>query len=136
MKRLLIPLALSALFVPAACGGDDDGPNEEAFCDTLRTLDEAEDPTTDLGADASEEDFEEAIRDQFRDFEDEIDDLRSQAPDEIQDDVNTVADAVEAFVDGESFEELNTDEVNEASDRLDEFQSENCEGGDTDGEDQ
>jgi hypothetical protein len=134
-RYLLLPLALTAMFVPAACGGDD-GPDEEAFCDTLRQLDEAEDPTEGLDENATEEDFEEALRDQFREFEDEIDDLRSSAPDEIEDDVNTVADAVQEFADGGSVEDIDNEEVTAASDRLDEFQAESCEGGDTDGEDQ
>jgi hypothetical protein len=163
VKRLLIPLFVSALFLSAACGDDDGGSDNatsgdapadqtgdetddngdsggggdtDKFCETIKELDAAEDPTESLDENATPEDIENAIRDQFAEFGDEIDDLRSSAPDEISDDVDIVADAIESFVDGDgSLDDIGTPEVTAASDRLDTFEQENC-GEDADGEGQ
>jgi hypothetical protein len=147
MRKILIPLFLTALLFSVACGDDDGGGDTAAgdssggdsggaddFCGILLELDQAQDPTDDLDENATEQDVEEALRTAFEDLGVQIDDLRDAAPDEIKDDVNTVADAVESFVDGGSLEELSSDEeVTAASTRLDEFEAANC-GPDPDGE--
>ena len=118
---LIAVLALGGLFA-AACGDDDDGGSggggggggggDSAFCDQARALEEAEefDPS-------NEEAFEDAI-DQARD-------ALESAPDEIQDDVQVLLDALEAFESGD-FESIDTDELEQAGQNLDEYLRDQC----------
>ena len=102
LLRILV-LALLLALVAVACSGDD----TQAFCDKQAALEDL-DPSDAEAAD-------------------EISSLVDEAPEEIRDDVQIVADALEAVNAGEQPE--NVDEIQPAAQRVQEWVDENCEEG-------
>ena len=111
-------------------GATDDAPaaeGAERFCQISQELEDVEDPTEELGENATPEEIEQALRDSFRELGGSIGELRDAAPEEIRADVDTLIDAIQRFIEGGTLEELSADtEVTAASDRLDQFEQENC----------
>ncbi|HEV2756855.1 MAG TPA: hypothetical protein VG318_13895 [Actinomycetota bacterium] len=121
-RLLLLLLALVAVL--AACGGDDGGGSEaggsdggggdaQAFCSKQEELDSLDT--------ADPEEMSAAI-----------DDLVADAPEEISDDIQLIADTLEQLQDASSPEDLegvDTDELEAASERIESWVEENCEEG-------
>lgn len=105
-KRLFTGVVGAALLVPAltACGGGD----AQAFCDKIQDQDiDGTDP--DAMAQAMEE-------------------LQDEAPSEISDDVDLMVEAFNQLQeDPASVEDMDEEELMAASDRLTEWEQENCE---------
>lgn len=134
-------LAVAALVVLAgslgACGGDDEDTAD--FCEKYRAYeDQNEQVADDFQDDPENIDLEEA-KSTFTDVADQVEDLAGEAPDEIKDDVATVSDAtseladqVDQAEDPEQFAEAVTtaaedsDEVDEAGQRVDDWIADNC----------
>ncbi|MGY1740204.1 MULTISPECIES: hypothetical protein [unclassified Blastococcus] len=103
-RALLAPLVLSGGLLLGACG-DDEGADPDqlaAFCDRVREFD-----ATDSGSEAED-------ADRWRE-------LADLAPDDIQDDVETIADAFADSGDPDA-----ADRLNEAGERVIPYIEENC----------
>jgi hypothetical protein len=122
IRPLVLLLLVVVLF--AACGGDDggggDGGSEaaggggdaQAFCDKQEELE---------GLDASDPEA----------MAQAIDDLIADAPEEISDDIQLIADTLDDLQNAsspEDLQELDTDELEAASDRIEKWVEDNCEG--------
>lgn len=109
---MVLLLVIVALF--AACGGDDGGGSEaQAFCDKQEELESLDTADPEAMANA-------------------IDDLVADAPEEISDDIQLIADTLEDLENidtPEEAEDLNTDELEAASERIEKWVDENCEEG-------
>lgn len=105
-KRLFTGVLGAALLVPAltACGGDD----AQAFCDKIQ-----------------EQDVNASDMDEMAEV---MEDLRDDAPSEISDDVDLVVDAFNQLQeDPSAVEDLDEEELMAASERLADWEQENCE---------
>lgn len=121
MRRLLGVVAAPALLLAAACGDDGGGGGSaEAFCDKMDALDERFE-----NVDPTSENFGEAL----------VAVRELDPPAEIADDWAMMLDAFEQlseidFSDPEAMaafeEEFDTDEYEQASERIDNFQNEEC----------
>ena len=120
-SRLLV-LLLLIVAVFAACGGDDGGGSDaggdgggdaQAFCNKQEELESLDTADPEAMADA-------------------IDSLVADAPDEISDDIQLIADTLEDLQNVESAEDvegLDTSELEAASERIGTWVEENCEDG-------
>lgn len=110
MKRMLGAVAMAGVLAMAGCG-DDDGGGEGSIEDYCRLSQESD----------SSAEFPTA---------EEFDEIRSAAPPEIRDDVNTLIDAFQDLGDSDDPEELfavfDDPEVAAAIENLEEFEAENC----------
>ncbi len=113
--------ALALCLAAAACGDDDtteaagdDTPSTDAYCDVASAVNEQDGPPTD----------------------EQIGQLKDLAPEEISDDVASVADAI-AAADGDLGKALGDDGISAALDRIDAYDVDTCgiEAGDEGGED-
>lgn len=121
----------------AACGGDDEDTAD--FCEKYRQYEDQNEQVSEQFQDDPENvDLEEA-KQVFTDVANQIEDLAGEAPEEIQDDVETVsqavtdfADQVEQAEDPEQFAETvlqagdESEEVDEAGSRIDDWVQDNC----------
>lgn len=135
MKRVVAAAAPLALLLAAACGGDDGGGSAsiESWCATAERLDEESSLLDDV--DPFDPESIEAAYSEFRSL---VEDARSAAPEEIRDDVATLADGVIRvdeelaaadynFLDVDiSFMDELSAEMDAASTRLDEFNEREC----------
>lgn len=103
LLRILV-LALLLALVAVACGGDD----AQAFCDRQAALEDLDPSDTEAA--------------------DEISNLVEDAPDEIRDDIETVADALEQVNSGEQ-PDTPPAEIQAAAQRVQDWVDENCEEG-------
>lgn len=120
LRRALGLVAAPALVLTAAaCGDDDDASSTASFCDEYKSLEErfsdVDDPTS--------EDFGEALE-AFKDLD---------PPEEIADEWDTMVNALEGFADidlsdPEALEnaDIDTEAVDEASTRIDNFLKDEC----------
>jgi len=118
-RRVLGLAAVPALMVGFAACGDDDDSAGGGFCDQAESLnetfDEIDDPTSEQ-------------------FGDALDRIRAMdPPEEIADDWNQLVTALDGLEDidlenpdPEALAALDTDEMQQASDRVDEYMSEEC----------
>ena len=139
-RRVLpaVAVVIAGTFV-ASCGGDGGAGgggtmSTENFCAMISELDQS-DPFADLSETASADETKEA----FQSIETVIDDLYSSAPTEIKADIKIVMDIygemISLFeaadwdytaVDFEAFSAIDTTAADEASTRLDTWETENC----------
>ena len=113
LARLLAPMAVVVVLV--SCGDDGGGSEAEEYCDRL---DEAKELL-------EQEDF--PVADAAR----ALRDLEALAPDEVADDISTIRSAIEGVTelnedDPQSYARLVTPEVLAASDRWQDFNSDEC----------
>jgi len=134
--RALAGLAVVALTVTTACGDDEDTAD---FCEQYRTYeDRNQEVSEQFQEDPENVDLEEA-KSVFSDVATQTNDLEGEAPEEIKDDITTIsqatsdlADEVEQAEDPEQLLEAITsaaeggDEVDEASERVDDWIQDNC----------
>lgn len=165
MKKLLVILCLSALFLAGCGGGDDDGGSVDTaaegssktdtefsgkggddFCALAKKFEE---DFEDTGDTSTSDDAEK----EFKELASAIDELADEAPGEIEDDVRTIATALEEYTDllakydydfakipeDEAKDiDLQNPEVEEASNRVESYFEKVCKmdsdgDGDTDG---
>jgi hypothetical protein len=120
--------ALLLLGGVAACGGDDDDSgggerSKEAFCDVNQQIDDKFNETfSEFDEDTTNEEIEEAVVTVATEIVDEglIDEARDTAPEEVQDEVAILGDAVEKSADGDA-QALQTDEVDKAGTSVDDY---------------
>ena len=101
-----------ALFALGACGGDGGG-DVQAFCDKQEEIDSLDISDTESMKNAIEE-------------------VVDEAPEEIRDDVEVLADALAELDEidtPEEAQEIMTTEIQEASERIEKWVDENCEEG-------
>ncbi|MDQ4024000.1 MAG: hypothetical protein M3217_00695 [Actinomycetota bacterium] len=112
IRPMVLLLLIAALF--AACGGDDGGGGDaQAFCDKQEELDSLDTADPEAMAQA-------------------IDELVADAPEEISDDIQLIADTLEELENVDTPEEaenLDTEELEAASGRIEDWVDENCEEG-------
>ena len=129
--RAILAALVLAVGGMAACGGDDDdGPSQEAFCDINADIDEAfEDAFADLDENSTPEDIAAAAEEVAGEVQELVADAQEVAPEEIQDDVEVLSNAVDEAADGDvtAFE---SPEVEDAGNNVDDF----CGTGDDDEE--
>jgi len=120
----------------AACSDDEDTAD---FCEKYRQYEDQNEQVADrLGDDPEDVDLEEA-KQVFTDVADQIEDLEGEAPEEIQEDVGTIsrattdfAEQVEQAEDPEQFAEVvsgvaeESEEVDAAGKRVDDWIADNC----------
>ncbi|MDQ3913837.1 MAG: hypothetical protein M3323_00685 [Actinomycetota bacterium] len=113
-RPMVLVLVLVIVALSAACGGDDEGGGSaQAFCDNQEEMDAIDTADPEAMAEA-------------------IDELAADAPDEISDDVQLIADTLQDLDEVDTPEEaeaLNSSELQEASERIEEWVDENCEEG-------
>lgn len=137
-RRVLpaVAVVLAGTFV-ASCGGDGGSGgtmSTKDFCTMINELDQ-NDPFADLSDTASPEDTKAA----FQSVENVINDLYKSAPTEIKADIKTVMDIYGEMIglfeaadwdytaiDFEAFSAIDTAAADEASTRLDTWETENC----------
>ena len=122
----VLALAIGGL---AACGGDDDddaaagGQSKKAFCAVNAKVTAAfDDAFEGLDENSSPEDISNAVVEATSNMVDDglMDEARKTAPDEIADDVEELAKAVEAAADGKP-ETIVNGETDDAGKRVDEY---------------
>lgn len=135
-------LAVSAAMALGSVGcGDDDGGDTAAFCEEYRSFEqEGEDLFAGILSTAEGGGIDE-LKQAFDDATEQFQQLAEEAPDEISDDVETVVDvfvqANEQIQEAESQEDLesldqgglDSEEADQAADRLDEWTQDNCDSG-------
>jgi len=139
---LLAVVVAAGVIGLAGCGGDDDESSVTAFCDKVEELESQPDPLENV----SEGDVD-SVRDAFADAEDQFNEVADVAPEEISGDIeqvqNVLGDISSSLEDAENPEDLAGivdefqnagQELEETSQRLEEYTNENCDtGGDTTG---
>jgi hypothetical protein len=111
-----------SLFLPAACGGDDDssasGPSVERYCALSKQLEAIEDDSEDVET----EDQLAMAMDKFLEANDGlIDDMRAAAPDEISAELEKAFEALEKMGKGDFAAMDGVD-----TKKIDDFNAENC----------
>lgn len=137
MRRVAIgSLAAAGVLALAGCGGDDGGDDLTAFCDQARAVEESGQALGNLqggNIDAAKEAFEQTA--------DDVQAAADAAPEEIQSDMQTVADFVDdlnsQLADAQSPEDLialagelqseAAQEFQEAGENVRDYLAENCE---------
>jgi hypothetical protein len=139
MKYGIVAAVAASVVAVAACGGDDAGGDRAAFCDAASSYEQAGAPNPST---ASPAELEAA----FSDAREALDRMEDTAPDEIADDVATVATTMGAFFealaekgyDYEAFindpdglaaaDALSSDDIATATGNLERFIADECEG--------
>jgi hypothetical protein len=109
MKKLTTATLVAAGLVAAltACGGGDGGSANDAFCEKARVADSFSTQLDDMAADASPEEFEQALDGYIA----AIEDAQEQAPSEIEDAIATSLSGLREVRDIASNNEFNVTET-------------------------